>query len=169
MAASPPATLAVARVVGAHGLRGQLTCSLLTDFPERFKTTEEVLVGEPPQLRRVERHRLDRERVILKLAGIDDRSAAEALRGALVQVPLDQAVKLPAGSYYWHEIVGLRVQDTHGRLLGHVAEVLPTGSNDVYVVRSREGELLLPAIKDVVLDIDRERGVMTVELIPGLG
>jgi 16S rRNA processing protein RimM len=159
----------VARVVGAHGLRGELVCSLLTDFPERFKTTEEVLVGQPPEPRRVERHRLERGRVILKLAAIDDRSAAEALRGGLVEVPLEQAVKLPAGSYYWHEIVGLRVEDRQGRLLGQVAEVLPTGSNDVYVVRSTEGELLLPAIKDVVLDIDRERGVMTVELIPGLG
>jgi 16S rRNA processing protein RimM len=104
----------------------------------------------------------------LKLAGIDDRTAAEAMRGALVRVPIEQAVELPPGSYFWHEIVGLRVQDTRGRALGTVAEVLATGSNDVYVVRSAEGELLLPAIKDVVRAIDREHGVMTVELIPGL-
>jgi len=105
----------------------------------------------------------------LKLAGIEDRTAAETLRGALVRVPIEQAVRLPPGSYFWHEIVGLHVQDTRGRALGSVAEVLPTGSNDVYVVRSAEGDLLLPAIKDVVRAIDRERGVMTVELIPGLG
>ena len=127
-----------------------------------------MLVGDSDELRRVERQRLHGDRVILKLAGIDDRTAAEAMRGALVRVPIEQAVKLPPGSYFWHEIVGLRVQDTRGRALGTVAEVLATGSNDVYVVRSAEGELLLPAIKDVVRAIDREHGVMTVELIPGL-
>jgi 16S rRNA processing protein RimM len=127
-----------------------------------------VLVGDSDELRRVERQRLHGDRVILKLAGIDDRTAAEAMRGALVRVPIEQAVELPPGSYFWHEIVGLRVQDTRGRALGTVAEVLATGSNDVYVVRSAEGELLLPAIKDVVRAIDREHGVMTVELIPGL-
>ena len=127
-----------------------------------------MLVGDSDELRRVERQRLHGDRVILKLAGIDDRTAAEAMRGALVRVPIEQAVELPPGSYFWHEIVGLRVQDTRGRALGTVAEVLATGSNDVYVVRSGEGELLLPAIKDVVRAIDREHGVMTVELIPGL-
>ena len=127
-----------------------------------------MLVGDSDELRRVERQRLHGDRVILKLAGIDDRTAAEAMRGALVRVPIEQAVELPPGSYFWHEIVGLRVQDTRGRALGTVAEVLATGSNDVYVVRSAEGELLLPAIKDVVRAIDREHGVMTVELIPGL-
>ena len=127
-----------------------------------------MLVGDSDELRCVERQRLHGDRVILKLAGIDDRTAAEAMRGALVRVPIEQAVELPPGSYFWHEIVGLRVQDTRGRALGTVAEVLATGSNDVYVVRSAEGELLLPAIKDVVRAIDREHGVMTVELIPGL-
>jgi 16S rRNA processing protein RimM len=127
-----------------------------------------VLVGASDLPRRVERQRLQKDRVILKLAGIEDRTAAEALRGALVRVPIEQAVDLSPGSYFWHEIVGLRVRDTAGRVLGTVAEVLPTGSNDVYVVRSAEGELLLPAIKDVVRAIDRDQGLMTVELIPGL-
>jgi 16S rRNA processing protein RimM len=163
--------VAVARVVGAHGLRGELVCSLLTDFPERFQRTREVLVGDLLEPRRVERHRLHADRVVLKLAGVDDRPAAEALRGALVQVPIEQAVDLPPGSYYWHEVVGLRVEDRQGRYLGTVSEVIPTGANDVYVVRSSDGspaETLLPAIKDVILEIDRESGLMRVELIPGL-
>jgi 16S rRNA processing protein RimM len=104
----------------------------------------------------------------LKLAGIDDRTAAEAMRGALVRVPIEQAVELPPGSYFWHEIVGLRVQDTRGRALGTVAEVLATGSNDVYVVRDERRELLIPAIKDVVREIDLEQGRILIELLPGL-
>jgi 16S rRNA processing protein RimM len=159
----------VARVVGAHGLRGALVCSILTDFPERFARTREVLVGDPPEPRRVERQRLQGRRVVLQLEGIDNRTAAEALRGALVQVPLEAAVELPPGTYFWHQIVGLRVEDRQGQPLGVVEEVLPTGSNDVYLVRGPRGELLLPAIKDVVLEIDLEWGRMVVELIPGLG
>jgi 16S rRNA processing protein RimM len=143
-------------------------CTILTDFPDRFAETEEVLLGEPPEARRVEHQRLHRGRVILKLAGVEDRTTAESLRGSLLQVPLNSAVELPPGVYYWYEIIGLRVYDGQGRDLGSVTDILQTGSNDVYVVRKDDRELLLPAIKDVIRDIDRERGVMTVELIPGL-
>lgn len=105
---------------------------------------------------------------MIKLAGIEDRTAAEQLRGALLQVPLEQAVSLPPGSYYWHQILGLQVIERGGRVLGTVNEILTTGSNDVYVVRSGERELLLPAIRDVIREIDLERGVIVVELLPGL-
>lgn len=105
---------------------------------------------------------------MIKLAGIEDRTAAEQLRGALLQVPLEQAVRLPPGSYYWHQILGLQVIERGGRVLGTVREILTTGSNDVYVVRSDERELLLPAIRDVIREIDLERGVIVVELLPGL-
>jgi 16S rRNA processing protein RimM len=157
----------VARVAAAHGLHGELVCTILTDFPERFAETDEVLVGEP-RARRVEGHRLQGGRLVLKLAGVDDRTTAEKLSGALVQVPIERAVKLPPGSYFWHEIIGLRVEDQQGKSLGTVADIFPTGSNDVYVVRSAEREILLPAIKDVVREIDPHRGVMIVNLIPGL-
>jgi len=116
----------------------------------------------------LERHRLQGGRLILKLEGIEDRPAAETLRGALIRVPLCQAVKLPPGTYYWHEILGLLVQDESGRQLGNVVDILQTGSNDVYVVEAEKGQLLLPAIKDVVRSVDLKRGEMIVELIPGL-
>ena len=149
-------------------MKGGLLCAILTDFPERFAQTREVLVGEPPRLMAVKRHKLHRGRVILELEGLDDRNGAESLRGALVQVPVEQAVALPEGSFFWHQVIGLRVLDGSGRDLGTVAEILATGSNDVYVVRSERGELLLPAIKDVVKEIAPERGEMRVELLPGL-
>ena len=164
----PPARLAIARVLGARGLRGELVCAILTDFPERFAATREVLVGDPPRRFRVERHRLEKGRVVLKLAEIRDRTAAEALRGAILEVPVEEAVDLPANTYFWHQIVGLRVVDGSGRDLGTVADILTTGSNDVYVVRGEGRELLLPAIKDVVREIDLDAGRMLVELLPGL-
>jgi 16S rRNA processing protein RimM len=111
---------------------------------------------------------LQRDRIVLKLSEVDDRSAAERLRRALVQVPVERAVRLPESTYFWHQIVGLRVEDMSGQPLGEVVEVLATGSNDVYVVRTPTGELLLPAIKQVIRGIDIERGTMSVELLPGL-
>lgn len=106
--------------------------------------------------------------MVLKLAGIETRSQAEALRGAPLAVRREQAVALPPETYFWYQIIGLEVVDLDGRQLGRVAEVLRTGSNDVYVVRSGDRELLLPAIRDVVRAIDLDQGRMTVELLPGL-
>jgi 16S rRNA processing protein RimM len=79
-----------------------------------------------------------------------------------------EAWKLPRGRFYWHQIVGLRVVTVDGRALGTVKEILETGANDVYLVETDRGELLLPAIKDVVKEIAPERGVMVVELLPGM-
>lgn len=155
-------------MTGARGLRGELICAILTDFPERFASTDEVLVGEPPRPFPVERQRIERGRLILKLAGINTRTAAEELRGAMIEVPVEQAVDLPPGTYFWHQIIGLRVEDRGGRDLGRVADILVTGSNDVYVVRDDRRELLIPAISDVVRQIDVEQGRIVVELLPGL-
>ena len=106
--------------------------------------------------------------VILHLEGIADREAADALRGWLVQVPEDEAWKLPKGQYYWHQIIGLDVVTQDGRRLGTVSDILETGANDVYVVKRDGSDLLLPAIKDVVKSISPERGEMVVELLPGM-
>ncbi len=102
------------------------------------------------------------------LALIEDREAAEALRGWLVQVPEHEAWKLPKGQYYWHQIIGLDVVTKDGRRLGSVADILETGANDVYIVKRDGGELLLPAIKDVIKKISPETGEMIVELLPGM-
>jgi 16S rRNA processing protein RimM len=106
--------------------------------------------------------------VVLKLAGVGDASAAAKLRNADLHVPIEEAVPLPDGQYYVHQIVGLEVWTDTGRLLGPVMEVLRTGSNDVYVVRSGKGELLLPAIDQVVKQVDLPERRIVVSLLPGL-
>jgi 16S rRNA processing protein RimM len=149
-------------------VQGELVCEVVTDFPDRFERTERLLLGTPPVSRRLERHRFQRGRLILKVEGIDDRSTAEELRGSAVDVLLEDAVPLPDGEYYWQQIIGLTVVDAARHALGRVVEILRTGANDVYVVSDENREILVPAIKDVVRLIDLEAGQMVVDLPPGL-
>jgi 16S rRNA processing protein RimM len=94
-----------------------------------------------------------------RLAGFDDREAAEALSGRYLE---REAEQLPAGTYYWHQLVGLRVTDELGIELGRVAEVFRAGGNEVYRVEGPRGELLIPALERVVARIDVDAGVMVV-------
>ena len=104
----------------------------------------------------------------LKLRGVRTREEARDMRGAEVSIPLAEAAPLPEGSYYGVELIGVRVVANTGEAIGTVREVMVTGSNDVYLVRGAAGEVLVPAIPDVVQDFDPERRVLTIELIEGL-
>ena len=104
----------------------------------------------------------------LKLRGVRTREEARDLRGAEISIPLAEAAPLPEGSYYGVELIGVRVVANTGEAIGTVREVMVTGSNDVYLVRGAAGEVLVPAIPDVVQDFDPEQRVLTIELIEGL-
>jgi 16S rRNA processing protein RimM len=106
--------------------------------------------------------------LLLKLGGCDDRTAAELLRGMLVQVPAESAAPLESDEFYQFQIIGLAVETDTGQHLGKVVEVLETGANDVYVVRGPSGEVLLPAVDEVVREVDPASGRMVVHLLPGL-
>jgi 16S rRNA processing protein RimM len=106
--------------------------------------------------------------ILLRLEDILDRDSAEKLRGAEVEVRRDDAPKLPTGQFFWHQVIGLRVETADGQTLGTVRDILETGANDVYVVHGARGEILVPAIKDVVKHIDPAAGRMLVEPLPGL-
>ncbi len=157
--------LVIARVVSPQGNRGEVKAELVTDFPERFASTSTVYLGSDHRRFAVQSYRLLDRVVFLKLEGVDSIGEAEELRGALVEVPETEAVDLPAGHYFWHQIVGLRVVTTSGEEIGKVEDILQTGANDVYVVQGPHGETLIPAIKDTVKSIDLGSGVMIVELM----
>jgi 16S rRNA processing protein RimM len=142
-----------------------------TDQPERFGWIDQVFVGEiTPVAYSVERARLHQGMVILKLAGCDNRDQADALRGQLLQIPLEEALPLAEGEYYLFQLVGLQIEAVGGELLGELVEILQTGANDVFVVRrpGSKTDLLLPDIPEVVLGIDLAAGRITVEIPPGL-
>lgn len=160
--------LVIGRILGPLGITGAVRAQVLTDYPERFESLQTVHVGDSLRPYNIQSVKLEADSVVLKLAGIDDSSAALALRNQDLQIPVDQAVELPEGHYFWHQIIGLDVWSDTGQPLGKVTEVLRTGSNDVYVVGSGSNELLIPAIEDVVLNIDlRDRRIL-VHLLPGL-
>jgi 16S rRNA processing protein RimM len=158
--------LVIARIISPQGNKGEVKAELVTAFPERFSSTDVVFVGPERRRYELEGHRFMDGAVVLKLRGVDNISLAESLRGLLVEVPEEVAVELPEGHYFWHQILGLKVMDQQGETLGKVEDILETGSNDVYVVRGPKGELLIPAIKQVVKSIDLPAGTITVELMP---
>ncbi len=162
--------LAIGRIIRAHGLRGEVSAVVLTDFPERFETTEWVYLGDEFEATpyRLESYRWHKQNVLLTLTGVTDRTQAEDLRGQYVQVPIEEAVPLPEGAYYHYQLVGLQVKDTAGEALGTIKDIMETGANDVYVVDNDGQELLLPAIPDVIKSIDIANGVMIVQVIDGL-
>ena len=172
--APEPRFLAIGQVVGVHGVRGELKVEALTDDPQRFGQLEEVFIGpdgEDADVWLVSGYRLHKGRILLKLTGLEDRTAAEAFRGLLVQVPSEETAPLDEDEYYEDEILGLEVWTRAGEYLGRVEEILYTGANEVYVVRGAKlnrGEILIPAIGDVVLAVDLEAGRMEIDLMEGL-
>jgi 16S rRNA processing protein RimM len=128
-----------------------------------------VYLGSDARAFHVERARLLSGYALLKFEGLETPEAAAKLRGQVVGVPIGQAGPLRKGQFYHHQIIGLQVWTGEGVELGTVEEILETGANDVYVVRRADGaEVLLPAIQDVIQEIDLERGRLVVRLLPGL-
>ena len=151
----------LARIAKPHGLTGEVSVQVFTDFPERMAGSE-VFVDGPggDRLIRVETVRgLTGSRAILKLEGVADRDQAEKLRDSVLNVSRDRIPELPEGQYYDFQIVGLRVVTADGRDLGRITEVLRTGANDVYLT----DQVLVPAVDRFIRSIDLERGAMVVE------
>ena len=169
-----PRFLAVGQAAGAHGLRGEIKVTILTQEPERFGQLSRVWLGhddQDPVAWTLEGYRLHHGRALLKLKGCDNRNMAESLRASLVLVPLEEAIPLEEDEYYEHQIVGLVVWTSSGERLGEIEEILYTGANEVYIVRGDapgRKEILIPAIEEVVLEIDLAAGRMTIEPLEGL-
>jgi 16S rRNA processing protein RimM len=157
--------VAVARVLGASGVRGALKVEPLA--PKSVLAPGRKVVVER-QAREIQDAQSSGKFLRLRLAGIEDREAAVSLRDRLLQVPEADLEPLPEGQYYRFQLIGLRVVGTGGETLGRVTNVLAAPENDVYVVQGDGGEALIPAVDDVVQKIDLERREITIEIIPGL-
>ncbi|MDD5093751.1 MAG: ribosome maturation factor RimM [Dehalococcoidia bacterium] len=158
--------LTVGYIRGHWGIHGEVTVEVMTDFPDRFEPQRKLyLDGHPLTIERSHPHK---GYFILKLSTIDDIPSADKLRGKALEIPLREAHTLPEGEYYRFQLVGLEVVTTEGESVGRITEILPTASNDVYIVHGPRGEILIPAISDVVKSIDITKGQLIIEVISGL-
>ena len=168
-----PARMVVGRVLRPHGLRGELVVQVLSDAPERFAPGEAVAAGDlesggPLRQLEVSSARLHQGRMLLRFAGVEDREAAEPLRGSLLSIPMEAARELGAGEYWRHQLVGLAVVDSEGNDRGVVAEVLPGAAHDLLEVRRPDGvTVLVPAVAALV-EVELEAGRVVVRALPGL-
>ncbi len=158
---------AIGLIERPRGLKGEIKARPLTDFPERFEPGARVFISGLS--RTVARSNWQKGRVYLYIEGVADRESAESLRGELIEIPEDERPRTSEAFWYIDEIEGLRVVTVGGDQLGNVREVLQTGANDVYIVdRGTRRDLLVPALRDVVVGVDVEAGTMTVDLPDGL-
>ena len=139
---------------------------VLSDFPERFQPGARLWVAGRPTV--VEAGRRRGNLLVLKLAGCDDRDAAEALRDVLLEIPERERLALPSGSFYIYELVGLEVYTPEGERLGALTAVEKNPAQDLFVVAGPTGEILVPALRRMVREVDLAAGRMVVDLPPGL-
>lgn len=167
-AGAEPSFLAVARIRKPHGIRGEIVLELLADSSRRLLDAQALYLGEeriPLSAFTLRPHGRD---WLLHCEGWDDRNAVEQLRGKVLFVRGEELPPLPAGTFYVHQIEGLEVFTEEGEDLGRVKEILKTGANDVYVVQGEKGEILLPAIPQVIREVRLEEGRMIVQLMDGI-
>lgn len=164
-----PPLLVVGRLARAHGVRGEVAVQLLTEVESRFEPGSELLLGPAGERRlTVKAARPHHGRLLVTFEGIDDRTKAEALGGLFLMVPREDAPSLPEGRYWIHELVGLEVRHEDGRVLGRLLDVVANPANDLWVVDAGDREVLIPALKEVIVGIDLEAGTATIRELPGL-
>lgn len=164
---APDSLVVVGIILGPHGVQGELRVRVLSEVPHRFNQGETLYVASQPlQILSSSRGRSDN--LIIKLQGIDTPSAARELAGQELSCMADSAPDLPENEYFHYQLMGLQVITEEGEHLGRITEIIVTGSNDVYVVSGDKGDILLPALSQVVRQVNLEAGTMVVLLMDGL-
>ena len=154
--------VAVGRVLGPFGLKGELKVQALTDNADRFKAKAKLWAGQQPVS--VAKTREAQGHLYLTFKGFPDRESADKFRHALLQIPEVELPPLPDGEFYRFQLIGLTVVARDGALLGTLDEIIETGANDVYRVHPAEGaDLLLPALADVIVSTDLAAKRMVVD------
>jgi 16S rRNA processing protein RimM len=171
----PDGLILIGKVVGAHGIRGAIRVYSYAESPEIFAPGGDICLIDPAGQSvpyRIVWATAYKQVVRLALTGLDTREAAQALAGRLVCMAKLALPPLAPETYYWSDLIGMAVHTVAGEYLGQVVQIIPTGANDVYVVKTPAGhpvdEILVPAIASVVLEIDVPQRRMQVDLPEGL-
>ena len=161
----------IGQIVNTSGLKGILKIKPFTDDIKKFSNLKTIYIKTKSGLTefKIEQVRYVKNMVILKLAGIDTVEEAEKYRNLYIKILRDQEEELEEGSYYVVDILGCKVNTDANQELGKIVDVFQTGSNDVYVVKDEQGkQILLPAIKQVIKNVDIKNKIITVHLLEGL-
>ncbi|MFC1911631.1 ribosome maturation factor RimM [Chloroflexota bacterium] len=158
--------LTIGRILTTWGVEGKLKVKPETDFPQRFACGARVYIDRQPMI--ISASEWHGDRLAVKLETINSFEDARKLRGKIVEIHQNQAHSLPEGQYYHFQLIGLEVRTTRGELLGNITDIISAVSNDTYVVNGEKGEILIPAIEDVVKSVDLDKGHLIIEPIEGL-
>ena len=162
--------ISIGIVIKAHSIKGELQIFPLTDEPEQFSDLDTIYLNLSGKRKsyRVEKVRLTRNRVFLKLESINDRTTAQNLKGALIEIILTDLRELSNNEYFIFDLIGLKVKNLAGEFIGELIDVLTLPANDVYIINNGKQEILIPAIRDVIKEINLEQGEMIIDPIDGL-
>ena len=166
------ALVAIGEVARPHGLRGEVRVTLLTDRPERFERVGECVLWDAArdqrQPRRIAAARRHGDALIVTFAGCDSVDEARTLVGRLIALPREEALPPPPGSFYPWQLEGARVTTEDGRLVGRVTGIERAGAQDLWVVAGEGREHLIPAVADIVVDVDVAAGRVVIRPPEGL-
>ncbi|SDA67823.1 16S rRNA processing protein RimM [Butyrivibrio sp. INlla18] len=160
-------------IASTHGLHGEVNVFPTTEDPNRFKKLKKITLhtkrGEEIELD-VQSAKFFKKFVIVKFKQFNDINEVEKLKGCELTIERKDAIKLQPGEYYCADLIGLSIVDEEGKVLGTLVDVIQTGANDVYEMKREDGEenVLIPAIKDCILDVDIENKQIKIHVIPGL-
>lgn len=165
--------IALGVVTRAHGVKGRVKVEPYNADSEALEQLERAVLRDPSGAEKAVRILSCQpagRHFLVELEHVRTRDAADALRGVELLVPRDELPELEEGEFYWTDLFGMRVEDTQGRALGTLVDLMETGANDVLVIKPRYGrkDILLPDIPDVVLGVDEEKNAIVVDPLPGL-
>ena len=163
--------LEIGQIVNTFGIKGMVKVKPFTDDNKRFKKKKKVYIKNKEKLKeyQIEEVKYHKDMILIKFRGIQNPEQANLLRNSYLMIDREEEKPLEEGTYYIVDMIGMDVYTDEGEKLGNIEDIFNTGSNDIYVVKNELGkQILLPAISDVVKNIDMENKKMVVHLISGL-
>lgn len=158
----------VGKIVNTHGVKGCLKCVPFTDDMERFDVLEYIYTEKDDVKRKIKDVWYKKATVYMNLENIDDMNTAETFRNTYISILEDQLRELPEDTYYLYELEGMKVYSTEGVYIGEISEIYQPGANDVYEVKNNNKTFLIPAIKEVVREVNMKDRKIIINVIEGL-
>ncbi|QTL98458.1 16S rRNA processing protein RimM [Iocasia frigidifontis] len=160
----------IGRITKNQGNKGEIRVIPLTDHPERFELLESVYLAKGNDIfqKNLEGLRYHKNFLVLKLEGIDNIGQALELRDYFIKIPSEEILPLEENEYYIDDLLGYQVITDSGEKLGEIFDVITTEGTDIFLVRDNNNEYMIPAAREIVIDIDMDKGVMVIKPISGL-